>query len=48
MIKGQIVSGDFSKIVMRVKAGQQVELGELLVVEELPDKYILQARRMIF
>ena len=48
MIKGQIVSGDFSKIVMRVKAGQQVELGELLVVEDLPDKYILQAYDLLY
>lgn len=33
MLKGQIVAGDFAKIVMRVKADQQVELGELLVLE---------------
>ena len=34
MLKGQIVAGDFSKIVMRAKAGVQIELGELLVVEQ--------------
>ena len=33
MLKGQVVAGDFSKIVMRAKAGAQIELGELLVIE---------------
>lgn len=42
MLKGQIVSGDFSKIIMRVKASEKVELGELLVAEENNEKFILQ------
>lgn len=33
MIKGQVVSGDFGKIVMRVKSNQQIELGELVVID---------------
>ncbi len=48
MIKGQIVSGDFSKIVMRVKSGQQVELGELLVVDDEQDKFILQVYDLLY
>lgn len=42
MLKGQIVAGDFSKIVMRIKAGQQVEIGELLVLDEGKEKFLLQ------
>tara|TARA_Y100000310_G_scaffold324914_1_gene387492 strand:- start:1704 stop:4793 length:3090 start_codon:yes stop_codon:yes gene_type:complete len=42
MIKGQIVSGDFSKIAMRVKADTTIELGELVVIENPEDKFILQ------
>ena len=34
MIKGQIVAGDFSRIIMRVKSDQEVELGELVVIED--------------
>ena len=48
MLKGQIVSGDFSKIVMRVKADQEVELGELLVIENNNEKFILQVYDLIY
>jgi uncharacterized protein len=48
MIKGQIVSGDFSKIIMRVKAEQQVELGELLVAEDGKDKFVLQVYDLLY
>src|SRR3989339_1485221 len=42
MIKGQVVSGDFSKIIMRAKSGEHLELGELLVIENNDEKFILQ------
>ncbi len=50
MIKGQVVSGDFTKIVMRVKAGQSIELGELLVIESFAtsEKFILQVYDLIY
>ncbi|MBU0470054.1 MAG: DUF87 domain-containing protein [Nanoarchaeota archaeon] len=48
MIKGQVVSGDFSKIIMRVKAEERVELGELLVIEDLGEKFILQAYDLVY
>ena len=48
MLKGQIVSGDFSKIVMRVKSDEQVELGELLVIQDNQDKYILQVYDLVY
>jgi uncharacterized protein len=42
MIKGQVVAGDFSKIVMRVKQEHSIELGELVVIEDAQDTFILQ------
>ncbi|HLC88545.1 MAG TPA: ATP-binding protein [Candidatus Nanoarchaeia archaeon] len=48
MLKGQVVAGDFSKIVMRVKSDQQVELGELVVIEEAQEKFILQVYDLIY
>ena len=48
MLKGQIVSGDFGRIAMRVKAGEQVELGELMVVEEGTEKFILQVYDLLY
>ena len=48
MLKGQIVSGDFGKIAMRVKSGEQVELGELLVVEDSSEKVLLQVYDLLY
>ena len=48
MIKGQVVSGDFSKIVMRIKADQEVELGELTVIENNNEKFILQVYDLLY
>jgi len=42
MVKGQVVSGDFGKIVVRVKAGEKLELGELVVIDDKEEKFILQ------
>lgn len=47
-LKGQIVSGDFSKIIMRIKSGEKVELGELLVIEDQNQKFILQVYHLIY
>ncbi len=47
MVKGQIVAGDFSKIIMRVKADQSIELGELVVVEG-EEKFILQVYDLVY
>jgi len=41
MIKGQVVSGDFGKIVVRVKSGEILEIGELVVIDS-QEKQILQ------
>ena len=42
MEKGQIVSGDFNRIIIRIKASTKVELGELVVTEDNSGKFILQ------
>lgn len=48
MLKGQVVSGDFSKIVMRVKSGETVEIGELLIIENKNEKFLLQVYDLIY
>ncbi len=48
MLKGQVVAGDFSRIVMRIKSGVTVELGELVVIEENQEKFILQVYDLLY
>jgi len=48
MLKGQIVAGDFSKIVVRIKAKEQVELGELLVIEDGTTTFLLQVYDLLY
>ncbi|MEK6969336.1 MAG: ATP-binding protein [Nanoarchaeota archaeon] len=48
MNKGQVISGDFSKIIMRVKAEECVELGELMVIDGNQEKFILQVYDLIY
>ncbi len=48
-IKGQVISGDFSKIIMRVKHNQEIEIGELVVIEtENNEKFILQVYDLVY
>jgi uncharacterized protein len=42
MIKGQIVAGDYSKLLMRVKSDVSVELGEILAVDADSETFLLQ------
>src|SRR3989344_4069018 len=48
MTKGQVVSGDFSKIVARIKAGSSLEIGELVVIDNLQEKFILQVYDLVY
>ena len=48
MTKGQVVSGDFGKIVMRIKTDEEVELGELVVIENNGEKFILQVYDLVY
>jgi len=48
VVKGQIISGEFGRIVMRQKAGHDVEIGELLVCEASPGPVLLQAYDVLY
>ncbi len=47
-MKGQVVSGDFGKIAMRIKSATTIELGELVVIEEGTGKFILQVYDLLY
>ena len=48
MIKGQIIGGSFGEILIRQKAGEHIEIGELLVSETAETKIILQVYDIIY
>jgi DNA helicase HerA-like ATPase len=48
MTKGQIISGEFGKVLMRQKAGAGLELGELLISEHDGRKIILQVYDLLY
>ena len=48
IIKGQVISGEFGKILIRQKSDQKLELGELLVSESGDDKILLQVFDLIY
>lgn len=48
MTKGQVVSGDFSKIIARVKADTSLEIGELVVIDNNSEKFILQVFDLVY
>ncbi len=48
MIKGLVISGEFGNIVVREKAGEKLELGELLVAELPNGKTFLQVFDLVY
>jgi uncharacterized protein len=48
MTKGQVISGEFGKILVRQKAGENIELGELLISDNGQEKILLQAYDLIY
>tara|TARA_Y100000310_G_scaffold341089_1_gene439079 strand:+ start:17871 stop:19406 length:1536 start_codon:yes stop_codon:yes gene_type:complete len=48
IIKGQVISGEFGKILVRQKADQNLELGELLVSESGDNKILMQVFDLIY
>ena len=48
MTKGQIIGGSFGEILIRQKAGEHIEIGELLVSETEDSKIILQVYDIIY
>jgi len=48
VIKGQVISGEYGKILIRQKAEQKIELGELLVGETKDTKILMQAINLLY
>src|SRR3989338_4232213 len=48
LIKGQIISGDFGRIIARQKAGQNIEIGELLIAESNDGKILMQVYDLVY
>ncbi len=48
MIKGQVISGEFGRIVARQKSGQSIEIGELLVTDSGDEKILLQVYDLVY
>ena len=48
MIKGQVISGGFSKILVRQKSKQAIELGELLIGDMPDGKILLQVYDLVY
>ncbi len=48
MTKGQVISGEFGKILIRQKSGNDIELGELLVAETGGTKILLQVYDLLY
>jgi len=48
MVKGQVISGEFGKIVIRQKSDQMIELGELLIADAGSENIILQAFDLVY
>jgi len=48
MTKGQIISGEFGKILMRQKSEQDIELGELLIADSNDKKILMQVYDLIY
>ncbi|MBU0615218.1 MAG: ATP-binding protein [Nanoarchaeota archaeon] len=47
-MKGQVISGEFGKIIVRQKSLEKMEIGELLVAENQDTKMILQAYDLVY
>jgi len=48
IIKGQVISGEFGKILVRQKSDQKLELGELLISESGDSKILMQVFDLIY
>jgi len=48
LTKGQVISGEFGKIVARQKSGNSIEIGELLISESDEGNILLQAYDLIY
>ena len=48
MLKGQVISGEFGKIIARQKSGVSIEIGELLIADANDGKILLQVYDLVY
>ena len=48
MIKGQVISGEFGRIITRQKSGQSIEIGELLISDSSDGKILMQVYDLVY
>ncbi len=48
MTKGQIISGEFGKVLMRQKSNEDIDLGELLIADSNDKKILMQVYDLIY
>ena len=48
MVKGQVISGEFGRIIARQKSGNKIEIGELLISDSDEGKILLQVYDLVF
>ena len=48
LIKGQVISGEFGKVIARQKAGEIIEIGELLVADSNDGKILMQVYDLVY
>ncbi|HLC49979.1 MAG TPA: DUF87 domain-containing protein, partial [Candidatus Nanoarchaeia archaeon] len=48
MVKGQVISGEFGRIVARQKSNENIEIGELLIADSDEGKILLQAYDLVY
>ena len=48
LIKGQVISGEFGRIIARQKSGENIEIGELLIAESNDGKILLQVYDLVY
>lgn len=46
--KGQVISGEFGKIIARQKSGERIEIGELLIADTSDAKILLQVYDLVY
>ncbi len=47
-MKGQVIGGDYSKVIVRQKADEELEIGELLIAEAGEQKLLLQVYDLLY
>ena len=48
MIKGQVISGEYGKILVRQKSEEDIELGELMVADTKEGKILMQVYSLLY